>query len=186
MKPNKKIFLAFCLLYASLSGCGFHLRGKVLVPPELQVLHILPQAPFNPFQQCLRAIFATNGIQIVDALPCNTPFAILNILSEQIVDRTIAFGIDGQNNRIMIQFTLTYQITTSADQELICPTTIQVERELNINPNAVLGTDQERAKVVNDLYIDATQQIMRHLTPQPLPPPEGTPSPALPQGEGVL
>jgi outer membrane lipopolysaccharide assembly protein LptE/RlpB len=81
------------------------------------------------------------------------------------VDRPIAFGIDGQNNRVVIQLTLVYQITNVTGHDLICPTTIQVERELNVNPNAVLGTQSERDRVLLDLYHDVTAQIMRNLTP---------------------
>lgn len=165
MKKQISYWLSLCTLVVGLSACGFHLRGALIVPPELQMLQILPQGSFNPFQQYLRSILPKNGICIVDIPPCDTGFAILTILSEQIIDRTIAFGIDGQNNRVVIQFTLVYQIMHSSGQELICPTTIQVERELNINPNAVLGTDQERKRVLNDLYIDATQQLLRNLTP---------------------
>lgn len=159
-------WLTICILYIGLIGCGFHLRGTIHVPPELQVLKIWPNDPFNRFQKTLRSTLQQNGVLIVDAptegVQCP---ATLSIISEQLIERVIAYGVDGQNNRIVLQLTVVYQITTASDQMLISPMTIQVEREMNVVPNAVLGTNREREKIISELYIDATSQMMRNLTP---------------------
>lgn len=162
-----KINTILCLfLGVLLTGCGFHLRGSVSVPPELQTLCICPHDPFSPLQKYLRITLKNNGVCLVDYQAQFKPnCATLTLISESIVDRPIAFGIDGQNNRMLIQLTVVYQIINMAGHDLICPTTIQVERELNVNPNAVLGTQSERDRVLLDLYHDATAQIMRNLTP---------------------
>ena len=150
-----------------LSGCGFQLRGTLMIPPELQRLHISPEEPFSPFQKQLRLTLKNNGVQIVNGRVSDSQcIAMLTLLQTQITERTIAFGIDGQNNRVMLQLTILYQISTASSHDLIPPTTIQVERELNINPNAVLGTNTERERVLRDLYIDATSQIIRNLSPK--------------------
>lgn len=165
---NKKSYVHFILLMLGigLSGCGFHLRGALCIPTELQRLQICPEEPFNPFQKQLRLTLQNNGVQIINGpLSENNSIALLTILSTQVSERTIAFGIDGQNNRVMIQLLVMYKITTACGSDLISPTSIQVERELNINPNAVLGTNREREKVFKDLYIDATAQIIRNLSP---------------------
>ncbi len=166
MKINTINTLICFFLGLLLTGCGFHLRGALSVPPELQRLCICPEEPFSPLQKYLRATLKNNGVCLVEyQANCKSNCATLSLLSQSIVDRPIAFGIDGQNNRLMIQLTVVYQITNPAGQDLICPTTIQVERELNVNPNAVLGTQSERDRVLLDLYHDLTAQIMRNLTP---------------------
>lgn len=156
------IILSFFLL--SLLGCGFHLRGDYPLPQEFRIIRILPDNAYDPLFVHLRYSLKNAGARILIA-PCETEQpALLTVLSQGFTERTTAYGPDVQINRATLQFTLTYQITDANGKMLIPPSTIQVERELTVNPNAVLGTEFERQRVKDELYNDATLQLIRQIS----------------------
>ncbi len=157
------IFLSLILLM--LVGCGFHLRGKLLIPSNLQAMQIVPNISYDPFQRFLRQTLKSNDVRIIEP---NDPEAktavILTILNQSFSERTVGYGADGQTNRTILQFTANFQVSEPNGKVLIPTSTIQVERELTVNPNAVLGTENERERVKQDLYMDATSQMMRQIS----------------------
>lgn len=161
--------LKFCLLFVvigTLAGCGFHLRGNVCIPGPLQTLAISPDAPFDPFQRILRRTLKDNQVQVVElcAIQNDCRANILCLLEQKFSERNIAFGSDVQVNRVLLQFKVKYQITDHEGNIIVDCNTLQVERELTINPNAVLGTDHDRQRVQNELYNDAAVQLIRQLS----------------------
>jgi LPS-assembly lipoprotein len=158
-----KIFIIILLLF--ITGCGFHLKGTFTIQNSLKILRISPHQPTDPLQKILRKSLKSNGVQIVE--PQNseaTSVLLLTILSQTFTEKTVAYGADGQANRSVIQFNITYQISNSSGKIIFSNGTIKVERLLTINPNAVLGTDNERNYVNEQLYIDAASQLMRQLS----------------------
>lgn len=166
-------FLVFCLsscLILSLSSCGFHLRGQAPIPSFLKLLRITPHQPFDPFQRALRFQFKTLGGVIVQPCLDDNNFAtlpLLTILHQNFIERTTAFGPDVQVNRALLEFEMAYQITDAKGQIIVPPSNVLVQRELMINPNAVLGTEYERNRVQEELYIDAALQLCRQLSRSP-------------------
>lgn len=152
--------ILFCL---GLIGCGFHLRGQFTIPQELTLLKIANCDNFDLFKRILKRTLTTNGIQI---LPMNTtaPANILTITEQQFTERNIAYGSDVQVNRALVQFIVKYQISNPEGRELFPCGTIVVERELTINSNAILGTEDERNRINTELYTDASVQLIRQLS----------------------
>lgn len=185
--------LPLTISFILLTACGFHLRGELVIPPELRVVQILPGTPFDPYQKYLRQALKTNEVQVV--MPgeegCKTAL-ILTLLTQNITERTLGYGGDGQTNRVMMQMTITYQLSKPNGEILIPPSSVQSERELSINPSAVLSTDLEREHIRQDLYIDVSAQLMRQLSISlaekgdlpPCPPPKGGERSTAPQKSG--
>lgn len=161
------ILMSLLFLVAS---CGFHLRGSFSIPTALQILRLAPNQPLDPFQRPLRQALKSNSVQIVDDSDpnvCNVTSLI--ILSQSFFEKTVGYGSDGQVNRVIIQFTVHYQITDPQGKVIIPSTAVQVERSLTVIPNAVLGTDYERAYVTKELYSDAASQLLRQLSVLSIP-----------------
>lgn len=169
MLHGDRRLLKLCLLFVvigTLAGCGFHLRGDLCIPRPLQVLAISPDLPFDPFQRILRRTLKDNQVQVVGLCSINNecPANVLCIVNQKFSERNIAFGSDVQVNRVLLQFTVEYQITDREGNIIVDCNKLQVERELTINPNAVLGTDHDRQRVQNELYNDAAVQLIRQLS----------------------
>jgi outer membrane lipopolysaccharide assembly protein LptE/RlpB len=60
------------------------------------------------------------------------------------------------------------ELTNPQGKLLETNTLVIVERELTLNPNAVLGTDNERSQLQTDLYRDAASQLVRQLSMIPV------------------
>lgn len=162
--PCVKTTYFIALLF--LMGCGFHLRGAYPVPDSLKTLQITPQQPYNDFQRALKPLLRGNGIRLVDQ---NTPdidlkqISTLSLLSETFSEKTISYGSDGQANRAVLQFKVDYQLINN-DKPFSNNTTVIVTRELTIDPNNFLATENERIRLRTDLYLDAASQLIRQLS----------------------
>lgn len=168
-KPSSK-FITLIAFFCLLAGCGFHLRGNFDIPNSLRVMRILPNQPFDPFQRSLKKTLISNGVQVVaDEDPRAKDSAKLTLQSQLFSERNVAYGSDGQPNRALLTFNVSYQISDAQGKLLIPGASVQVERELTLNPTAYLATDNERARLRNDLIIDAASQLARQLSIAPVP-----------------
>lgn len=162
---SKTIFFIFT--FCVLVGCGFHLRGTFDIPNTLQIIKIRPDQPFDPFQRALRKTLVSNGVQVIADEKSNNASAkaaTLTLLSQLFSERNVAYGSDGQPNRALLKFNVVYQIKDAQGNLLGSSASVQVERELTLNPTAYLATDNERARLRNDLIVDAASQLVRQLS----------------------
>lgn len=161
----KKRFILVTLLFSTLLGCGFHLRGAYTISSEFKNLRLQPSTPFDPFQKLLRRALKTNEINIIeeDTNPA-IKACVLVILNQNFSEQITAYGSDGQANRAMLRFQMTYQLLNSDGTLIVDNGQIQVQRELSINPNALLSTENERSRIKNELCSDAALQFMRQLS----------------------
>lgn len=164
IKLNLKLCLTIFLVIG-LVGCGFHLKNAFTIPPILKVLQLSPHLPLDPLQRPLRQALKCNGVQLVTP-PCPEAksAATLVLLSQGLTERVVAYGADGQANRSVLQVTVTYQIVNASGKVIFCDGIVRVERMLTIQPNSVLGTENERTRVSNELYVDAASQLMRQIS----------------------
>ena len=161
---------SFIIFFCLLAGCGFHLRGSFDIPSSLRVIQILPKQPFDSFQRALRKTLASNGVQvIIDESPSNQNQAILTLLSQSFSERNVAYGSDGQPNRALLKFNVVYQVKDSDGKLIIPSASVQVERELTLNPITYLATDNERTRLRSDLIADAASQLVRQLSIASIP-----------------
>jgi LPS-assembly lipoprotein len=162
----RKLMLAstLTLLLFLLAGCGFHLRGSFSIPKPLHILQISPDQPYDPFQRALRNILKRNNVQVLDPNhPQIKEASTLFILNQIFSERILAYRTDGQAIRSILDLTIPYQAMDSKGKMLISNVVVRVRRELTINPDAVLGTDYERARLKNELYVDAASMLTRQL-----------------------
>ena len=163
-RSRLKIF-HFIIVLSLLTGCGFHLRGAFSISPSLQTLQILPNQSYDVFQRTLKQFLKSNNIKIVEQNTENTiPVTTLTILNQAFSERAVAYSSNGLPNRAALELKISYQLTDEKGKPLGNNTVVIVERELMLNPNAVLGTDNERSHLQADLYRDAASQLVRQLS----------------------
>ena len=153
------------IVLSLLTGCGFHLRGAFSIPQSLQTLQILPDQPYDAFQRALKQFLKSNHITLVEQTTENKkPVTTLTIVSQAFSERAIAYGSNGLPNRAVLELNISYQLSNPQGKLLRDNALVTVERELMLNPNAVLGTDNERSHLQVELYRDAASQLVRQLS----------------------
>lgn len=165
VKSALALFMSiFMLSGLFMQGCGFQLRGQFFIPTALKILKITPNQPSDPFHRALKSILKSNGVQIIDS-DHQAPggYSMLTIVNQTLSDRTIAYGSDGQPNRSILELKIQYEVTDITGK-LIVSGTAQVDRELIITPNAILGTENQRTRILSDLSLDAASQVARQLS----------------------
>jgi len=162
-KNNFRFVLLACILL--IAGCGFHLRGYFPIPDEFKLLRIMPNQSFDPFLLALRKTLINNGVKILKRdNTADVKVATLTIVNQNISERNVAYGTDVQANRAVMQLIVAYQLSDSSQKTVIENASVQVTREFQINPNAVLGTENERNHIRSELYLDAAAQLVRQLS----------------------
>jgi LPS-assembly lipoprotein len=157
--------LTFLCLLLVMTGCGFQLRGQFAIPACFKTLKVQPENAFTPFQQALKKTLHANGVTVIEAQDEeSTNLATLLIINQTLTERTIAYGADIQASRGRMQLEVIYQLKDATGALVIDNSKIKVEREFQINPNAVLGTENEREHVRSEIYLEGAAQLIRQLS----------------------
>jgi LPS-assembly lipoprotein len=150
-----------------ITGCGFHLRGSFNIPQGFQRLCIQPYQPAHPFQrQLIRALSSNNVCVINDDVVNSTDASTASLIIQNLAfsEQTSALGADAQTSRSLMQLTINYQLTNCTGKIIVPCGLVQVSRDFGVNPNAVLGTDNERQRIQEELFQDAVTQFLRQLS----------------------
>lgn len=157
---QKKIYLLIITAFTLLQGCGFHLRGSYVIPPCLKRLQITPNQSTDLFQQVLQRVLMSNGV-VFDAESTST----LTILHQDFQEQALAYAFDGQLKRARLSLAIDYQLDTKIPGQSI-QKQVRVSKELNIDSNNILNTDNERQRLKNDLWAEAATQLVFQLSMQ--------------------
>ena len=161
---NKTCFFIFLLLL--INGCGFQLRGAVDLPQSLRVMQLLPNQPYDPFIRTLRQTLIQNGTTLTTEAN-NQDVTTLSIISQTFSERITAYGADGQANQSLIKLNVTYQLIDNTKKITLKKQSVMAERELTLNPRAILATDSERERLKKDLQQEAALRLVRQLSVLP-------------------
>lgn len=155
-----KLFILFTLLAAVLlSSCGFQLRGKIELPPELTKMQVSGLDRNHALRRQLERILEANGVEIVQEATDETARLSLN---EYRQDREIlVVGTDGRVRE--------YRLISGVDAAFrgegfeMPSTTVKVFRDFNYDPDDVLGKAEEEKQLRVDMDNELSQLIIQRL-----------------------
>lgn len=159
---KKIIILTICFL--TLIGCGFKLRGSLVIPNYLRTVYITPYQPYEPLQSELRARLKNNHVKIIRH---NDPkVTCLEISKPSIDEQVLAYGSSGEVQRYRLSLTVSYTLITRGQKPIHLQRTITKSRELNRSNNMLLSNEGEEQVVKNELLREAVGEILRQITSQ--------------------
>jgi len=138
-------------------GCGFHLRGAVQVPADLNPLYI--QAPSrSPVRRALEDQLIGSGVQLTD-VPTQARL-ILRIIGEQSDSEVAAVGADGRVLAFQLHYLVTFDAVGANGESRVPRRTLDLVQTFD-NPDAeVLGKQQEEEMIYTDFAFDAADRIL--------------------------
>ncbi len=155
--------LLACLLVAlALSGCGFHLRGEVELPPEIRSLAIEDSATGSELVPVIKLKLRRSGIKPLD----NSQQAklILIINGEAYSRRVLTVSSVGQVQEFGLSYDVDYSIKNVADPSAsLMRQTLSIKRDLRFSVDEVLGKASEEARLKDDMLVAAAERILRRL-----------------------
>jgi LPS-assembly lipoprotein len=148
--------LALC---ASLSACGFHLRGKLPIPDSINVIAV--KSEDNELRRILVDALSFSGATVVqseaDAL------ALLDLRKVKYDRKVRTIDERGKVTGYILEYRVNFAVT-SASGDSLRESTVVTRRDFNFDPDLVLQAEIEEESLRKDMLSDLTQQILRQLS----------------------
>ncbi len=166
MTTRRRVWLGLGLSL-SLVGCGFRLRGNLVLP--FQVLKLEAPAQ-SPVVAGLLMQLQSSGVQVLtnQATPATTPPAtapdvVLRILQDQRERVVVGTTATGQVRELQLRQRFRFTLTTPTGRTLLAPTEVLQERDLSFSETQVLGKEMEEALLYQDMQNAVVRQVMQRL-----------------------
>jgi LPS-assembly lipoprotein len=147
--------LAIC---ASLSACGFHLRGKLPIPDSINVIAV--KSDDKALRRLLVDALSFSGATVVqseaDAL------ALLDLRNVKYDRKVRTIDERGKVTGYILEYRVNFTVT-SASGDSLRESTVVTRRDFNFDPDLVLQAEIEEESLRQDMLTDLTQQILRQM-----------------------
>jgi len=149
---------AFAATALVLTGCGFHPRGQMNFASQISSLQL--RGPIALMDE-LAVLLESNGI----AVASDGQSAVL-IVEKELLDKQI-LSVDsrsGKEREHSLAYTVAYRILSAEGKELLTQQTVNIVRDYVLDEEAILGKDQERTVLQQEMRRSAASQILRRLS----------------------
>lgn len=147
------------LFVATLSACGFALRGAVALP--FQSIYVaLPDS--SALGGELKRNIRANGKTEVKP-DAATAEVVLDVLGETRDKQILSLNSQGRVREFNLIYNLRFRLRDKAGKEVLLPTMISLKRNLSFKENEVLAKEAEEALLYRDMQSELVQQIMRRI-----------------------
>jgi LPS-assembly lipoprotein len=151
-----------CLLVSLISGCGFHLRGKVDLPLGIEPFYISSKNTNDVIYIELNNIFNANGLTLTED-PTAANYQL--VITKQKPDRrSTAVGIDGRTAEYQLLETATYVLKDKKGRVASGPIEITERRTLQNNPNRVISTESEEKLLRTEMKRNLARKLARQIS----------------------
>lgn len=150
VKTHQKILhhgllACLCLL---LSACGFQLREKAELPPEMQHTQMIVVDEYSTLARRVRVQLEQAGVKFVNQ---DKATAILEIPRNEVLTEVLSIGDNARVREYRITHTVQFRLTDSQGKELIPSQTIRQSREISFDEQQILAVSREQEYVREDL-----------------------------------
>ena len=145
-----------------LSACGFHLRGAIDIPDWLNHIAIISNDGNKQLAQSLQAQLEGYKIQVSDD-PAHAKYWLI-INSSNLNQHIISIGASTNPRQYQLIMTIEFLLQTREGQIIKPPRQVTVTRQLTVNNNRILGSNEEEEVLVSEMRQDAIIQIINRLT----------------------
>ena len=155
-KTQIMIGIFYLLLMA---GCGFHLRGEMMLSPILNAPYI--NAANVEFKEDLTKILNSSGIKAVNDPDISS--AIIDIVSVKFDRQVLSINSRGQATGYILTYQVFCRFVDRTGRVLASSVRLKLSRTLEYQSTQLLQKKQEEAALRELMREDLVQQILRRL-----------------------
>jgi LPS-assembly lipoprotein len=142
-----------------LSGCGFHLEGRVALPQAIQRPYVEASDQQSDFVQSLRRQMLISGVHPVDSLDQAT--AVVHI-HETVVRRVLSVSAQNRPTEYQVTYAVTFSVTAGG-RVLLAPQQVSSMRSYSFDESLMLAKQHEEAILRQAMGHDLADVVMRRL-----------------------
>lgn len=152
------LILALCLC-----ACGFHLRGMIDVPEWLTNVAIISKDGSNKeLVSMLKTQLEGYGVQ-VNPNPQNSQYWLI-INRTSYGQQISSIGASTNPRQYQLFLTVEFLLQTRKGDSVKPPATVQVTRQLTVNNDRILGSNEEETVLISEMRQDAVIQMINRLS----------------------
>ena len=145
-----------------LAGCGFHLRGNIDLPAELQRMYIEGTSRYSGLGLELRRSLRANGVDVVEKT--SNSQVVLKVSGTNYRKRLLSVsGTSGKTAEYELVYSLSVSLQDRQGKVLLAPQTLRQLRDYTYDRDNVLGKGNEEARFRVEMERDLARQILRRL-----------------------
>lgn len=168
----KALFSTFAITLTLLAtACGWHLRGALVLPADLQSMYISARDSQSGIALDLKRALEANNIKVAQS--SSDAQMTMHIMDERNERRAASVSSGGLASEYELSTEVIYKVTDSNNNLLIPQSTASVIRSYSFDPNSVTSAAREEAILRQEMRSDIIQQMARALrfikpaTPEP-------------------
>lgn len=154
---NSMAMLGLMLL---LAGCGFQLRAKAQLPPEMKQTRLVIGDQYSMFARRVRVLLEQAGVEIVTSESATSQ---LEIPQNDVVTEVLTIGDNARVREYRISHTVRFRVTAANGREIIPLQTIRQTREVSFDEQQILAVSRELEYVKQDLASTLSRLLITRL-----------------------
>ncbi len=145
----------------SLTACGFHLRGAVDLPPELERTVVVGTAANSPLGRAVRDVVSGAGAQLVGSPEAAT--GVLRLAEGGFSRRLLTVDRAGRASGYELRYQLAFELLSPTGEVLLPSQSVTVIRDYDFDPDNVISTDEQEAVIRDEMRLRAVRQMVRRV-----------------------
>lgn len=150
------VFLFACLLF--LTACGFHLRGQVALPSELNNVYIESPTAYSPIVRNIRSALQANHVRLVESV--HEALYILRVSDPDIASHAIATGSTSSSREYQVDYKITISLDKANGRSLVTPFTLIASRKTTVLPDKLLENTGQLVSLKQDMQNELAQKVL--------------------------
>jgi len=148
------------LVVLLLGGCGFQLREKAQLPPEMKQTRLVIGDQYSLFARRVRVLLEQAGVEIVNSADAT---AHLEIPQNDVVTEVLTIGDNARVREYRISHTVRFRVVRPDGKEIIPSQTIRQSREVSFDEQQILAVSRELEYVKQDLANTLSRLLISRL-----------------------
>ncbi len=158
-KPGPALAL---LLALSLAACGWRLAGSFDLPPELSQIHLVTENFSRTQRELLASRLQSAGAEVLQQPRAGA--VRLRVKLVAIPDRRVTTGASTGKTVDRLARQLDFSLTDADGQALTEPRSLTQQRNVVLDDDELLSSDQERRNVLRELEQALFNRLLQQLT----------------------
>lgn len=161
------LFLSLVVCSLSLAACGFHLRGAITLPSQMERTQLLGVDARSALAEEITVALENAGARVV----AGDATAQLHISGEREARRLLSVGSTGRASEYELTYQFSFELRVPAvddtgkgtSEVLLAQQTVSLNRDYAFDPDNVLGKGEEEALLLREMRAFAVRQMLLRL-----------------------